>query len=94
MTATIWMIGEPILMIVEDDPHYARVLVNLARERGFKVLLARTGADALHLRAQVPAGGGLLGCVPARYARLDRAQPAQAQQRDPAHPGADPDHRG
>jgi len=46
--------GEPILMIVEDDPHYARVLVNLAKERGFKVLLARTGADALIFARKYP----------------------------------------
>jgi HAMP domain-containing protein/signal transduction histidine kinase/DNA-binding response OmpR family regulator len=46
--------GEPILMVVEDDPHYARVLVNLARERGFKVLLARTGADALIFARKYP----------------------------------------
>jgi HAMP domain-containing protein/CheY-like chemotaxis protein/signal transduction histidine kinase len=46
--------GEPILMVVEDDPHYARVLVNLAKERGFKVLLARTGADALILARKYP----------------------------------------
>jgi HAMP domain-containing protein/CheY-like chemotaxis protein/signal transduction histidine kinase len=46
--------GEPILMIVEDDPHYARVLVNLARERGFKVVLARTGADALIFARKYP----------------------------------------
>ena len=46
--------GEPILMVVEDDPHYARVLVNLAKERGFKVLLARTGADALIFARKYP----------------------------------------
>ncbi|MGC1456735.1 MAG: response regulator, partial [Steroidobacteraceae bacterium] len=46
--------GEPILLIVEDDPHYARVLVNLAKERGFKVLLARTGADALIFARKYP----------------------------------------
>jgi HAMP domain-containing protein/CheY-like chemotaxis protein/signal transduction histidine kinase len=39
----------PVLLIAEDDPHYARILVSLARDRGFKVLLARTGADALAL---------------------------------------------
>jgi HAMP domain-containing protein/CheY-like chemotaxis protein/signal transduction histidine kinase len=38
-----------VLLIVEDDPHYARVLLNLARDRGFKALVARTGADALSL---------------------------------------------
>ncbi|HEX2869979.1 MAG TPA: HAMP domain-containing protein [Polyangiaceae bacterium] len=37
------------LLIVEDDPHYARVLVDLAREHGFKVLVAHRGTDALEL---------------------------------------------
>ncbi|HEY2177840.1 MAG TPA: HAMP domain-containing protein [Caulobacteraceae bacterium] len=41
--------GDPLLLIVEDDPHYARVMVDLARERGFKVLVAMRGADALAL---------------------------------------------
>src|SRR5262249_55040486 len=36
----------------EDDPHYARVLVNLARDRGFKVLVAMRGVDALDLAKQ------------------------------------------
>jgi HAMP domain-containing protein/signal transduction histidine kinase/DNA-binding response OmpR family regulator len=40
---------DPVILVVEDDPHYARILLNLARDRGFKVLLARTGADALAL---------------------------------------------
>ncbi|HET9391503.1 MAG TPA: response regulator, partial [Steroidobacteraceae bacterium] len=39
--------GDNVLMVVEDDPHYARILLSLARDRGFKVLLAKTGADAL-----------------------------------------------
>jgi CheY-like chemotaxis protein/signal transduction histidine kinase/HAMP domain-containing protein len=39
--------GDPVLLVVEDDPHYGRILVNLARDRGFKVVLARTGADGL-----------------------------------------------
>ena len=37
------------LLIVEDDPHYAKVLLNLARDRGFKALVAKNGADALTL---------------------------------------------
>jgi len=37
------------LLIVEDDPHYARVLCDLARDKGFKVLVATHGADALAL---------------------------------------------
>src|SRR2546426_4013179 len=41
--------GDAVLLVVEDDPHYARVLLNLARDRGFKGLRAKTGADALAL---------------------------------------------
>jgi HAMP domain-containing protein/CheY-like chemotaxis protein/signal transduction histidine kinase len=41
--------GEPVLLIVEDDPHYARVLRDLARDKGFKVLVAIRGAEALAL---------------------------------------------
>ena len=39
-------------MIVEDDPHYCRVLIDLARDRGFKVLVAMRGAEALELAKQ------------------------------------------
>ena len=44
--------GDPILLIVEDDPHYARILIDLARDKGFKVLLAMRGDDALDLAKQ------------------------------------------
>ena len=44
--------GDPTLLVVEDDPRYARILVNLARERGLKVLVAMSGADALTLARQ------------------------------------------
>jgi len=37
--------GDTILLIVEDDPHYARVLIDLARDKGFKVLVASRGAE-------------------------------------------------
>ena len=44
--------GDTILLIVEDDPHYARILVDLAHDEGFKVLVAMRGADALDLAKQ------------------------------------------
>jgi len=44
--------GDAILLVVEDDPHYARILLDLARDKGFKVLLAMRGDDALDLAKQ------------------------------------------
>jgi CheY-like chemotaxis protein/signal transduction histidine kinase/HAMP domain-containing protein len=40
---------DTVLLIVEDDPHYAKVLLNLARDKGFKVIVAKSGAQALRL---------------------------------------------
>jgi len=44
--------GDAVLLVVEDDPHYARVIVDLARDAGFRVLVAMNGADALALARQ------------------------------------------
>jgi CheY-like chemotaxis protein len=41
--------GDAVLLIVEDDVHYARILCDLSREKGFKVLMAYRGAEALAL---------------------------------------------
>ena len=41
--------GDTTLLIVEDDPHYARILADLGHDAGFKVLVAMRGADALAL---------------------------------------------
>jgi HAMP domain-containing protein/CheY-like chemotaxis protein/signal transduction histidine kinase len=44
--------GDVILLVVEDDPHYARIMIDLARNNGFKTLLAMRGDDALELAKQ------------------------------------------
>jgi CheY-like chemotaxis protein/signal transduction histidine kinase/HAMP domain-containing protein len=41
--------GDQVMLIVEDDPNYARVIVDLAKDLGFKVLVASKGADAVAL---------------------------------------------
>jgi CheY-like chemotaxis protein/signal transduction histidine kinase/HAMP domain-containing protein len=41
--------GDEVLLIVEDDPHYARLICDLSRDKGFKVLHAATGTEALAL---------------------------------------------
>jgi CheY-like chemotaxis protein/signal transduction histidine kinase/HAMP domain-containing protein len=40
---------DAVLLIVEDDPHYAQILCDLSRDKGFKVLAALRGAEALAL---------------------------------------------
>ncbi|HTP70064.1 MAG TPA: HAMP domain-containing protein [Dongiaceae bacterium] len=40
---------DSVLLIIEDDPHYARIVCDLARDKGFKVLLATRGAEGLAL---------------------------------------------
>jgi HAMP domain-containing protein/signal transduction histidine kinase/CheY-like chemotaxis protein len=39
--------GESVLLIVEDDPHYARILLGIARSKGFKGIVAQRGTQAL-----------------------------------------------
>ena len=38
-----------MLLIVEDDPHYSRIIMDLAHDEGLKVLIAARGAEALAL---------------------------------------------
>jgi len=44
--------GEPSVLIVEDDAHYARVLLGMAREKGFKGIVTAYGRLALSLARQ------------------------------------------
>ena len=39
--------GDKSVLIVEDDPTFARILLDAAHERGFKALVAQRGRDAL-----------------------------------------------
>jgi len=41
--------GDAVLLIVEDDPHYARIIADLAHDQGLKVLVAMRGTEALAL---------------------------------------------
>jgi len=41
--------GDPALLIIEDDPHYARIVAGIAKDRGLAVLIAATGGEGLEL---------------------------------------------
>jgi signal transduction histidine kinase/DNA-binding response OmpR family regulator/HAMP domain-containing protein len=41
--------GEPLVLIIENDPHYARLLLSLARDKGFKGIVASNGSTGLSL---------------------------------------------
>jgi len=43
---------DPVMLIIEDDPHYARILLGLARDKGFKGVVATKGAIGLSLARQ------------------------------------------
>ncbi|MDP2953269.1 MAG: response regulator, partial [Chloroflexota bacterium] len=44
--------GDRVVLIVEDDVPFSRILLDLARERGFKGLAALTGGEALALASR------------------------------------------
>ncbi len=41
--------GEPLLLIIENDPNYARILLGLARHKGLKGIVASNGATGISL---------------------------------------------
>jgi CheY-like chemotaxis protein len=41
--------GEPLVLIIENDPHYGRLLLGLVRDKGFKGIVAANGSIGLSL---------------------------------------------
>jgi CheY-like chemotaxis protein/two-component sensor histidine kinase len=39
--------GEPVMLVIEDDNSFARILMDIAHEQGFKCLVSQHGEDAL-----------------------------------------------
>ena len=83
--------GDTVLLIIEDDPHYARILLGLARDTGLQRHRRDEGRRRPGARASVSTRGHHARHLPARHARLDGSEPAQARSRDAAHSGADRD---
>ncbi len=44
--------GDEFFLVIEDDPHYALILLRLARDKGFKAIVASKGALGVSLARQ------------------------------------------
>ena len=44
--------GDAVLLIIEDDAHYARILLGLAHDKGFKGIISNRGTTGLSLARQ------------------------------------------
>jgi HAMP domain-containing protein/CheY-like chemotaxis protein len=44
--------GDRVLLIVDDDPNFARALVDIAQDSGFKTIVAHDGSDAIALATE------------------------------------------
>ena len=80
--------GDPVLLIVEDDVTFARILVDLAHDRGIKVLVALRGATALTLAHEFSPGAITLDITlpdMAGWTILDRLKHDSATRHIPVH---------
>jgi signal transduction histidine kinase/DNA-binding response OmpR family regulator/HAMP domain-containing protein len=80
--------GDPVLLIVEDDVTFARILVDLAHDRGIRALVALRGATALTLAREFNPGAVTLDInLPdmAGWTILDRLKHDSATRHVPVH---------
>jgi CheY-like chemotaxis protein len=80
--------GDPVLLIVEDDGTFARILVDMAHERGIKALVAVRGGTALTLAREFVPGAITLDInLPdvAGWTILDRLKHDPATRHIPVH---------
>jgi hypothetical protein len=80
--------NDRVLLIVEDDPSFARVLLEAAHARGFKGIVASRGAAGIALGAGAHAARDHARRPPAGRERVAASQPAEGRSRHPPHPGA------
>jgi HAMP domain-containing protein/signal transduction histidine kinase/DNA-binding response OmpR family regulator len=80
--------GDPVLLIVEDDVTFARILVDLAHDRGIRALVALRGATALPLAREFRPGAITLDITlpdMAGWTVLDRLKHDPATRHIPVH---------
>jgi CheY-like chemotaxis protein len=80
--------GDAVLLIIEDDPIFARILAGMAQERGLKALVATQGKAAIALAREFnPAAITLDISLPdmAGWSLLDRFKHDQTTRHIPVH---------
>jgi HAMP domain-containing protein/signal transduction histidine kinase/DNA-binding response OmpR family regulator len=80
--------GDPVLLIVEDDVTFARILIDLAHDRGIRALVALRGSTALSLAREFNPGAITLDInLPdmAGWTILDRLKHDSALRHIPVH---------
>jgi CheY-like chemotaxis protein len=80
--------GEPLVLIIEDDITFARILLDLAHEKGLKALVALRGGTALSLAREFKPGAITLDInLPdmAGWTILDRLKHDPATRHIPVH---------
>jgi signal transduction histidine kinase/HAMP domain-containing protein len=85
---------EATALIVEDDPHYARILLGLARDRGFKGARGHARQRGHFASATIPAKLDHVGHLPPGHARVDCASQFEVGSRNSPHPRPDHHHGG
>jgi CheY-like chemotaxis protein/signal transduction histidine kinase/HAMP domain-containing protein len=80
--------GDRVILIVEDDPAFANILLGLARERGFRGVVAHRGDSALFLARRYPPAAVILDVrLPGMdgWTVLDRMKHDPATRNVPVH---------
>jgi len=83
---------DAVLLIVEDDPHYARVLCDLSRDKGpFKVLGGYTRCGSSGAGQGVPPNASVAGCFLPDMLGWTVLNHLKQDPENTAHTGADAD---
>ena len=80
--------GRRLVLVVEDDPAFAKILLDLAHELDFQCLVATTADEGVALALERRAERHRARREAARSLGPLGARSAQARPDDPAHPGA------
>ena len=84
--------GDRVALIVEDDALFAQILLDMARERGFKGVVAAQGAAALAAGSPLQTRRDHAGHPASRPRRMDGARPVETRSENEPHSG--PRHHG